>query len=919
MHRLQIISTIVCFLLNASITLAYQPAGLDSLEALLEDADGVAKVDLLNQISFQYWNINPAKTDSLGQLALQLAQQLEYAEGEASAYHKLAVANWMQSDHDQAFEDITLSLNLFETLNDSAGMNRCHMMMALIMEEQGNYPQAIQYHQKSIAFEQANNDALGMALAMNNLAAVYYRLRQLDTALQYYQASLAIREQAKYENGMRESYSNLSVVYRELGQYEQALAYSKQTRSLAQKLARPVDILNAEINYADILNDMGKLDSAQRIYLNLLPQSKELAVPKRTIEILTGLRKVAEKQGNFRSALAYSDDLHTLRDSVLNLETAERIAKLQAQYQSEKREKAIVALQQESQNRTLWRNIFAIGILASLIFIILLYLSFRYRAQKNAALLRAQSLEREQLEELNQMRSRFFANISHEFRTPLTLISGPVKQLLGKTEQAEDKQLLGLIQKNANRLLKLINQLLELSRFEAGQVQLKASHGDLLPLLKGWTMAFGSLAEEKNISLQFHSEGKNYHTYFEADKIEQAFTNLLSNAFKFTPEGGKIEVVIKQTSEVGKDYVSIAVQDTGIGIPKAAQQHIFDRFYQAHQYEEGSATGIGLSLAREFIELHKGSLQVESTPDKGSTFTLLLPLGREHLADDQISPISSSYTVHEQVPSITEYSLETQENRETAAAKEHTILVVEDNADLRLYLRELISPQYIFIEAHDGKEGLALAFAHSPDMVLSDVMMPNMNGIELCHRLKSDMKTSHIPIILLTAKSEEEDRLLGLENLADAYMVKPFNTRELLATIENLFGNRKKLQDHYQIQALLQPQKIVVDSVEGRFLEELANKMEENLQDELFGVEQLAENMAMSRSQLHRKLKAIANMSPSQYIRSFRLERAKELLEGKGGTVTEIAFAVGFNNPSYFAKCFQEQYGMLPGKLLKDQ
>ena len=906
--------------MNASIALAFQPTGLDSLEAQLKEVgEGTERVDLLNKISLQYWNVNPLKTDSLAKAALKLAKKLEYKKGEAEAYHRASVGNWMLGDYDLAFEAITHSLNLFEALNDPAGMKKCYNMMALIMEEQGNYKQAIQYHQKGIEYELTNKDSLGVAHSMNNLAAVYYRLEQLDTALQYYLASLAIREKANNEIGIRESCSNLSVVYRELGQYDEALEYSQRARDLSQKLARPVDMLNAEINYADILNDIGQLDSAESIYLRLLPKAKTLAVPKRTIEILRGLRKVTEKKGDFRSALNYSDEEHFLGDSMVNLETAERIARLEAQYESERKEKAIVALQQESRNRTLWRNIFAVGILVSLLLIILLYLFFRYRAQKNAALLRAESIERKQLEELSKLRSRFFANISHEFRTPLTLIHGPVKQLMEKAEQQEDRQLLGLIQKNAHRLLKLINQLLELSRFESGQVKLKASLDDLLPLLKGWTMAFDSLAEENNISFGYHFHEKSSHLYFEAEKIEQAFTNLLSNAFKFTPEGGQIVVMLDRKKLEENDYVSIAVSDTGIGIPKAVQKHIFDRFYQAHSHEEGSSTGIGLSLAKEFVELHKGSLEVTSSPGKGSTFTILLPLGRKHLTDEQISPIVSTTADLKQTSDPLAAIVEIKENKETWTDERASILMVEDNEDLRLYIRNLLNSHYATAEAKDGVEGLKQALQLSPDLIVSDVMMPNMNGIELCSRLKTDMKTSHIPVILLTAKSEEEDRLQGLENLADAYIVKPFNARELLATIENLLENRKKLQDHFQVQSLLQPKSIKVDSMEGKFLEELASIMEDNLQDELFGVEQLAESMAMSRSQLHRKLKAIADLSPGQYIRSFRLERAKELLQGKGGTVTEIAYTVGFNNPSYFAKCFQEQFGMLPGKMLKEK
>ncbi len=913
---------ISCFIITlcfGSMT-AFQFSTLDSLEAVLLQTTGkTERVDLLNDISFGYWNVDPQKTDSLARVSLELSRKIGYERGIASAYYRIGVGKWMQGVHDEAFEAITKSLQIYESIERPVGAKSCLAMMALIMEEQGNYAQAIKYHKQCMDFEESQNDTLGLAHSYNNIAAVYYRQQKLDTALQYYLQSLSMRENAGSQRGIRESCANLSVVYRELGDLDLALSFANRTRSISYELENAIDILNAELIYADVLSDLGKLDSAQTIYLRLLAEAQDLSIPKRSMEILTGLRRVSERNGNFRDALNYSDKYHELQDSVLDIETAERVARLEAQYQSQRKEKEIADLQLQSRNRRLWRNIFAVGVLASLLFVLLLFLSFRFRSQRKEAQLRSEALERKHLEDVNKLQSRFFANISHEFRTPLTLIQGPVEQLIDKLELEEDRKLLQVVKKNAARLLLLINQLLELSRFEAGQVQLNATLQDVIPHLRGWTMLFEGAAARKHINLSFQSDEESVYIYFNADKLQQAITNLISNAVKFTGEGGTIAVTISKVILKEREFISIKVHDDGVGIPKEMQAHIFDRFYQAHSTEQGSSTGIGLSLVREYVQLHGGKIKLQSNVEQGSTFTILLPLGKDHLTDDQIIPImpSSSHLSHHQLKESPIQEAITR-NLINEEGKDELILLVEDNSDLQMYLEQILAQDYRTLKAGDGRQGIDLAIEHTPDIIISDIMMPAVDGIELCQKLKDDVRTSHVPIILLTAKSQEEDRFLGLESLADAYITKPFNATELLLTISNLLANRLKLHDHYNLESLIHPKPVEVDSMERRFLMDLSNHLESHISDELFGVEQLAESMSMSRSQLHRKLKAIANISPSHFIRSFRLERAKELLDARSGSVTEIAYQVGFSNPSYFSKCFQEQFGVLPGKILKD-
>ena len=896
--------------------MAYQTQQIDSLIQLLDqnlnhDSNRVIN---LNKLSHAYWNVEPKKTVALALEAQELAEKIGYRRGIAQARYEQGVGHWMLAEYDQAYASTTLALKDFEPLNELLAVSNCYSMLALIMDDQGEYSKSINLHRQSIAQKEPLGDTSGIARTLNNIGGIYFKQGNLDSAQLLFEHSLGLRMKLKSERDIRESYSNLSVLHRQKGELKKAQHYIEKALVIADKLNLRNGIINSKQNLAAIYLERDQVDSAEYIYREILPMARDMGIQKREMEILLRLRSIEERKGNYRQALSLADEYWQVRDSVHGKDASEKIAILEAQYESEKKEKEIAALQQSAKNRTLWRNIFAIGILASLIFAALIFLSFRYRTQKNAAILQVEKAERVQLEEMNALRSRFFANISHEFRTPLTLITGPIQQLIERTNSENDRHLLRVVQRSAARLMKLINQLLDLSKMEAGQLTLEANLQDIIPPLKGWTMAFQTLAEEKDIQLRFHTESESCYIYFESEKIEQAFTNLLSNAFKFTPSHGRIDVIITPLKKANQDFLSIAVRDSGLGIPKEAQGHIFDRFYQAHTYEEGSGTGIGLSLAQDFVKLHHGILEVDSIPDMGSTFTMLLPLGRDHLTDQEVNLIATPVTVPGQEPKSAEAATQWTPNDQADQLK---LLIVEDNRDLRQYLQTILGDTYGLIEAADGSVGVEIAQKEVPDIILSDVMMPKLNGIELCKALKENIKTSHIPIVLLTAKSKEEDRLLALENLADAYLTKPFNAKELLAVLQNLVANRQKLQQKFQMQMQLRPEKVDVNSVDQQFLSALTSQLEDHIDDDLFGVEQLASALKMSRSQLHRKLKAMADVNPSQFIRTFRLHRAKDLLEANAGSVSEIAFRVGFNSSSYFAKCFQEQFGVLPKEILK--
>ncbi len=529
------------------------------------------------------------------------------------------------------------------------------------------------------------------------------------------------------------------------------------------------------------------------------------------------------------------------------------------------------------------------------------------------------NIQAEKIKELDRLKSRFFANISHEFRTPLTLLLGPIEKRLKLTQDIRDKTELTTMHRNASKLLTLVNQLLDLSRLEAGTLHLRCASTDLHSAALPVISQFSSMADSKAISLEIHANEPVF-AFVDRDKYEKIISNLLSNAFKFTPTGGSIRLTIRKgppSERFINGYAELVVADTGTGIEAEHLPKIFDRFYQADMGStrayEGS--GIGLSLTKELIELHKGRVTVASHAGHDCVFTVHLPMGSSHLLDEEIEttpgapahPYNGFHTGQMEDAIVLEKSV----------AGLSRILVVEDNQDLRNYLNTNLEGQFNIQEAEDGQVGISKAIQEVPDLIISDLMMPKVNGLQLCQQLKEDERTSHIPIILLTAKADIETKLEGYRQGADDYIPKPFNLDELVTRIENLLANRKRIQEKYARQMTLAPSALPVTSVDERFLKRCLELVEKFIADPSFGVELFAREMAVSQTQLYRKLQAITNLSPNEFIRHIRLLRAADLLRQKAGNVSDVAYAVGINNLSYFAKVFREKYGITPAEFLK--
>lgn len=534
--------------------------------------------------------------------------------------------------------------------------------------------------------------------------------------------------------------------------------------------------------------------------------------------------------------------------------------------------------------------------------------------QEAKLLIEQERKEVRRMHELDKMKIKFFTNVSHEFRTPLSLIMAPVDKMLNHTNDADQKQQLTMVRKNAGRLLNLVNQLLDFRKMEVQELKLHTKHGDIIKFISDISFSFTDIAEEKGLLFAFDTEVENLKTSFDHDKFERILFNLLSNAFKFTPRGGHVSVLLsieQEKSDAACRLLEIKVIDTGIGIPEEKQDKIFERFFQndvpGSLLNQGS--GIGLAITREFVKMHKGEITVESKLDHGSCFTIQLPLQVQdtsipdlNIADKEINTLS-----------IDEVKIEL---KGSLAEKKPTVLLVEDNEDFRFYLKDNLKETFFIVEASNGKEGWQKTLSQHPDIIVSDISMPEMNGTELCKKIKTDKRTAHTPVILLTAMAGEEELLKGLETGANDYMTKPFNFEILLSKIKNLLVLQETFKRTYKKQMTVQLQDIPVQSEDEIFLRNVVDYIEQNITNYNLSVKELSKQMNMSRVSLYKRVLMLTGKSPVEFIRSMRLGKAMQLLENSQMSISQVSYEVGFNTPNYFAKMFKEEYGMLPSEYI---
>lgn len=556
--------------------------------------------------------------------------------------------------------------------------------------------------------------------------------------------------------------------------------------------------------------------------------------------------------------------------------------------------------------------------------------SDREKQQAAFALERSQLLreqhekEAKRLEEMDEAKNKLYANITHELRTPLTVIMGMTDELatnsqqlaVSKQEKDTIEKELDLIKRNSHSLLQHVNQLLDLSKLDAGMLNLHNEQGDIINYLTYLTESFHSMAHEKNLRLMFYSEISELVMDFDAEKIQHVVYNLLSNAMKFTEAGGKVVLHVTQTNRDNQPFLQLKVQDTGVGIPAGQLNNIFDRFFQVDNSNtlKNEGTGIGLALTKELVELMGGSITVESALGKGSTFILLLPI---RLAANTATSPSYRTLAPESLPHLPSHQqVSVYATPESSNGERPVLLLIEDNADVVVYLTGLLGADYEVHTAPDGLLGIERALDLIPDLIVSDVMMPEKDGYEVCETLKKDERTSHIPIILLTARTEESDRIMGLRMGADAYLIKPFNKEELFVRLENLLELRQELQQRYAGDGFSKSEKpetqAAETTIEDRFLQKLKTVVLENLDDSEFDTEKLSQAVHLSPSQLYRKIKALTDDTPHSFIQKIRLHQAYDMLTSTDKLIADIAYSVGFNDPNYFSRAFSKEFGESP-------
>jgi signal transduction histidine kinase/DNA-binding response OmpR family regulator len=675
----------------------------------------------------------------------------------------------------------------------------------------------------------------------------------------------------------------------------------------------------------------GNVDKAKKLYLEELKIGQQYNLTDRVAWAYFNMSELELLRKNYNEAHELAAKA---RDEFLKIDDVEAVIRTDAFLINSL--KAIKEIEQaraeeELRSQTQQKYFFVAGFLLVSILGFVLYKSYK-RKQKDGRILLEQKLQIEEMlkkvHEADQKKLNFFTNISHEFRTPLTLILGPVEKLIKDNSFRENTaSLLSIIRRNTLQLFNLVNQLLDIRKLDTSNLKLQVSVDDISSYCNGIFSSFYHLMEENNIAYTCNLTDGKILGWFDKSIIEKILNNILSNAFKYTPKGGKINVTLSPVLFNGSEisHVRIIISDNGKGIPPDQLQYVFDRYYQVENTNTGfnTGTGIGLAYSRELVELHKGQITVDSQINKGTSFTVTLPVNRSFYSENEIAAAQEQETNVEHDSMRQEYlkeivSLEQEDalpqKLSIIDADQKVMLIVEDSRDMRDFIKNIFSNEYLIYEAFDGVSGYKLAGKLIPNIIICDIMMPQMNGLELCGKLKGNIHTNHIPVLILTAKSGEENEIEGLKTGADDYLTKPFNSEILQMRVNRLIKSGEILKEYFTKEFLLKPGIEKSASPEDEFLKKAVKIVEDNITNPAMNVEFLMKELGVSRTQLFRKLKATTNYSANHFIRNIKLKKAAQFLQQNSHNITEVLYRSGFNSPSYFATCFKEMYGCLPSE-----
>lgn len=631
--------------------------------------------------------------------------------------------------------------------------------------------------------------------------------------------------------------------------------------------------------------------------------------------------KILHKQPFQRENILNTTVVDKSNVRILQLQT-EQIAEKQTKIEDINNQLSESLIQHTNQRMLLYLSITAIVLIT--VFLLMAIRAYRAKSKTNSELKRQKEqleIVSKQLEEATQAKLLFFTNISHEFKTPLSLILGPVQTLLAHNSLPKEEQdLLFLIKKNSNRLLHLISEVIEFRSYENGKMQMYFTKGNLKSFLNELNSFFTDPIKQKKLNFQFVAEDTAFEMAFDKEKVEKIYFNLLSNALKFTPQEGSINVSLTKENlplPPSKGEVAVLrVFNSGSYIPKDKQNEVFEHFYKINPDSEGS--GIGLALVQALVASHNGTISVESTEGEGTTFVIRLPFSQEQVSAKAVYDSNYIETHLDLLPSLPASAEKLKLPTASPSAPEKpTVLIVEDNEDMRQFIRYILSDSYNLIEAENGEEGFEVAKKHLPDVVISDVMMPKTDGFDLCQLLKTNVATNHIPVILLTAYALDEQKQVGFESGADAYISKPFNVKLLKTRVRKLIENRKKIRESFSNFLLNETKQETLGKIEQQFITDFTQYVENSIANPELNIDEIADALGLSRSNLYRKIKSLTDYSPNELIRTIRVKYAKQLLNSKAKSISEVAYEVGFSSPSYFAKCFKDFYNESPTEYLE--
>ncbi|MEL6697965.1 MAG: ATP-binding protein [Bacteroidota bacterium] len=903
------------------------------------------KVDLLNNLAYYTHQSDPTLSISYSTRGRKLSKQLDYPQGEGKSYYTEGAAQKTLAQYPQALSCIDTAIEIFERINDQTRLGICYGTKGLILNEIQQYTEAVNFHLQALAINQELKDTLAIAVDYNNLSVCFLRMNQRDYAQtylkeavdllkplqefafisriygnysesmldlasqkQYIDSALAYAAQSRDDYYLLGNLHNLASYFIQIEEWDKAETYILQEIALAETYNEQVNQIKARLLYASILlndNQIQKSDEQIGLVMEMAKAQPSLTAPSVDAYFLKS--EIEEKKGNDTEALYWLNTFVSLEDSLTEIQAKEDIKNQSAQFQIEARKKAVEA---EKANTEAARRlnqqilIFAGFVLALLVLVYQWYINQQKHQKRQAEMaLQAKVLEAEKLQELDQFKSRFFTNLSHELRTPLTLIISPLADVLPDLRSVTIRQKLSLVQQNAQRLLSLVNEIMDLSKIESGKLELQLDSADFTSLIRRIFLSFSSMAEAKEIQYMLDLIADPVFVETDLDKVEKIIQNLLSNAIKFTPKGGKVHVKVQQE----KAGFRFSVKDTGQGIPEADLPRVFDRFFQVQEANVPlqGGTGVGLALTKELTHLLEGDIQVKSVWGKGSTFEVYLPMKastppREPETQEERS---SDYTLSGFAPLL-------------ISGEKPRILLVEDNPEMSQYLANILAEDYQVTWAGHGQQALQKIRSQSFDAILSDVMMPIMDGFELRAQLNEHPQWKWIPFVLLTARHLETDKIKGFQlGIAD-YLTKPFSTAELKARLHSLIQN--KIAREIYLREEPQTSTEAEMSTSQQMLKKAEQTVLDNLDNPQFGVEALARHMNYSAKNLRRIIKKETGLTTVNFILEIRLQKARELLENRRvASVFDAQVQVGISSNSYFTKKFTERFGKNPREVVK--